>query len=141
MILLAFVGLCTYVSRRQTCKFEFHYKPGKLNDKFLKETKITQLKYVPYWCVLNGHFQGILYGFYKTFHDKLPMLKIKYDREVLVLKDGAEVAIEWYNGIPSGSGDKRPVLVCFSGLGSSTQATYIKNVIKEVHREYKCVYV
>jgi hypothetical protein len=50
--------------------------------------------------------------------------------------------MDWYDGVAKpGDGDERPILVCIAGLGSSTQATYIKRIIKEMNRDFKCVFV
>ena len=69
-------------------------------------------------------------------------MKIKYDRELFTLKDGGTLALDWYKGVPKPNDeDQRPILVCVSGLGGSTQASYIKNVIYEINRDFKCVFV
>ena len=138
--LLTYAALRLY-TRWQTTPLNFHYKPGTLNDAFLKQSKIRQLGYTPYAFAFNSHLQGIIYTFYSGAHERFKQLQIKYSRELFILKDGGTLAIDWDGGIPEGDGDKRPVLVCISGLGGGTHATYVSNVIREVNKEFKCVFV
>lgn len=76
---------------------------------------------------------------------RIDYLRIKYDRELFILNDGGTLALDWYDGIPkantSDTDDQRPILVCISGLGGSTQAPYIKNVVNEMNRDFKCVFI
>lgn len=55
-------------------------------------------------------------------------------------RDGADIAIDWYDGKPS-KGCSKPILVMLPGLTGSNQSAYIKNVIRDVHSEFKCVFV
>ena len=72
----------------------------------------------------------------------MPALCIKYDREIFTLEDGGTLALEWFDGVPDANdGDQRPILVCIAGLGSNTQATYVKRMINEMSREFKCVFI
>ena len=43
---------------------------------------------------------------------------IPYEREIFHLSEGADIAIDWYEKIPS-LDDKRPLLVCVGGLGGN----------------------
>ena len=52
----------------------------------------------PYWCLFNTFNQGIVYFAYKYFQEKY--LAINYEREVFTLKDGGQLAIEWFEGKP-----------------------------------------
>ena len=75
-------------------------------------------------------------------HFGFKALHIKYDREIFMLEDGGTLALEWFGGVPSkDDGDQRPILVCIAGLGSSTQATYVKRMINEMSRDFKCVFI
>merc|ERR1740115_91836 len=76
----------------QACKLNFKYKAGAFNDSFLKQSKIKDLTYKPYWYCLNSHFQGFLYLIYETI--QCSYYPIQYDRELFTLSDGGTLAIE-----------------------------------------------
>jgi hypothetical protein len=67
-----------------------------LNDTFVKKSKIRDLIYIPHPLAMFNHLQAIIYVIYDQAHSKIKALAIKYDREILTLKDGGTLAIEWY---------------------------------------------
>lgn len=52
--------------------------------------------YIPHPFAIFNHLQAIIYVLYDQAHSKIKALAIKYDREILTLKDGGTLAIEWY---------------------------------------------
>lgn len=42
----------------------------------------------------------MVYTFYELIHFRVKSLNIKYDRELFTLKDGGELPIDWYDGLP-----------------------------------------
>jgi len=131
--------------KSRTEKMQFYYKSGDFNDCVFAETALTEHSYTPYWAAFNQHLQGIIFCFYDLYKHTVRSARglIDYDREVFTTSDGAKIAVEWYQGIPDPltTTDTRPILVCISGLGSDTQATYIKRIIRELSSDFKCVFV
>ena len=70
------------------------------------------------------------------------LLALDFERELFTLEDGGILAIDWFDGCPSALKiDSRPILVCIAGLAGTTNVTYINHVVKELSREFKCVFV
>ena len=60
---------------------------------FLKHSKVRELTYRPFLLTLNGHLQATMYLIceicFKIYYP------IKYERELLTLKDGGTIALDW----------------------------------------------
>ena len=134
------LALLSLVSKVQAQNLKLHFKPGPLVSKLLKETDIPNMVYRPHFLALNNHIQFVMLLIYEAWFKTIERNQIRYDREIFTLKDGGQQAIDWYQGLPRAD-DQRPILVCIAGLGSDTQAIYVRNMIMHLHRDFKCVFV
>jgi len=97
--------------------------PGKFREFIEGNLAITKRKFWPtVWCfesraqtVLSSVVRGIMFS------------SIKYERDVLPLKDGGDVALDWLS--PEGATDETPVVVILPGLTGSSQTDYIKGLV------------
>lgn len=94
-------------------------RDGGFKDYLLQNMNILQKRYWPtIWC-LDGRNQTVSGHLFR-----LLFRKIKYEREVLVLKDGGQVALDWQ--VNDFSGDDIPIVVILPGLLGDSQAEYVR---------------
>ena len=67
---------------------------------FLKQSKIQQLVYQPYWSAITPALQSVLVYFaeayFKFWH------KFDFDREIVMASDGGTLGIEWARDLKTG---------------------------------------
>ncbi|KAG7166822.1 Phospholipase ABHD3-like 2 [Homarus americanus] len=99
------------------------------------ETHLTilQEKYWPTpWCY-ESHCQTVLASLLRL---RLP--DITYKREVLQLKDGGQISLDWLAGVEVGAGS--PIVLVLPGLTGSSQSEYVKGLMLAVrHLPARCV--
>jgi predicted alpha/beta-fold hydrolase len=113
---------------------ELVYSKSSHFGDFVRQTKFNKIEFQPYWLTYNNHLQSALYMasemYYRNFRNLWTI-----DRELLKLRDGGTVALDWiedqYGGIPS-QDDKRdfPILVIVSGLAGGKDNAYNVDIIK-----------
>lgn len=113
-----------------------------MND-FVSKSEIKNLEYSPYFLCPNNWAQSILYCLSEVYFNL--NYPLKYEREVFEMKDKGSVAIDWvvdkFSGIPVES-DKRPILVCFSGLSGGNDNHYIYSMMRDATKAgFKCVII
>lgn len=109
---------------------------------FLKQSKINQLVYRPYWLAITPLLQSITVYisdlYFKFWH------KFDFDREVILADDGGTLAIDWARDVDTGVG--RPIVLndgnkpCKSiillapGLGGGTKNFYTLNLLHSARK-------
>ena len=133
-LLFVWLVFCKLISIWQRGPLILHYnKKSKLMSDFIKETKVSQLVYQPYWFGLSPFFQSLFYMIteisYQVLYDEA------FDRETFVLEDGGTLGIDWAHdkddedknsARPNG---KRPVLLLAPGLGGKSDNLYTTSLL------------
>lgn len=97
-------------------------KDGAYKDYLLKRIPTLELKFWPtFWCV-ESRAQTVFASILRS--SSLPT--INYRREVLVLNDGGEVALDW---MEQSCTDRAPLIIILPGLTGESQAEYIKCLV------------
>ena len=107
---------------------------------FIENSRIRQLTFTPYSLAFWNHLQGLTYLVVNITVEKFEFLQEKYTRELIMMQDGAQLAISWHNGPPQPS-DKRPILVIFPGLAGDEKVLYIRTIVRRMQKDFKCVVV
>ncbi|KAK4296341.1 hypothetical protein Pmani_031159 [Petrolisthes manimaculis] len=90
---------------------------------------ILQERYWPTpWCY-EARCQTILASVLRA---RLP--DIQYKRELLELKDGGQVCLDWLNedGVDAVNNDTHPIVIILPGLTGSSQSEYVKSFVLSV---------
>ncbi|CRK96417.1 CLUMA_CG009833, isoform A [Clunio marinus] len=108
-------------------------KKGPFEGYLLKNVPTLDVKYWPtFWC-----FESRAQTVFASFIRSTIMPDIEYRREILRLKDGGEVALDW---LEIGCADDAPVVVILPGLTGESQAEYIKCLATQANKNgIKCV--
>ncbi|XP_065218687.1 phospholipase ABHD3 [Planococcus citri] len=88
--------------------------------KFFLESNVPVVKekfWPTVWC-FESRLQTVLGSVFRGFPE------IPYNREILQLKDGGEVALDWLH--PANDDENTPVIVVLPGLTGSSSSSYIK---------------
>lgn len=97
-------------------------KEGAYKKYLLKKIPTIEMKFWPtFWCV-ESRAQTVFASIIRS--SMLP--RMEYRREILTLKDGGEVALDW---MEDGCLDRSPVIVILPGLTGESQAEYIKCLV------------
>lgn len=95
---------------------------GEFKKYLEKNVPTLENKFWPtFWC-FESRAQTILASIFRG--KVLPI--IDYDREVLTLGDGGEVALDWF---AFGCEENSPVIIILPGLAGASQAEYIKCLV------------
>ncbi|ORZ25429.1 Alpha/Beta hydrolase protein [Absidia repens] len=87
--------------------------------------------------LFNGHLQT---GYASIYKGTPSMDDITYQRKYLRMKDGGQVALDWFPGLPNtASTDNQddnlidtPTLVCLHGLTGGSHESYIRGILETV---------
>lgn len=97
-------------------------KAGAFKEFLLQNVPDIDTKFWPtFWCV-ESRAQTIFASILRS--SILP--QIQYRREILVLKDGGEVALDW---LEDGIEPTAPLILILPGLTGESQAEYIKCLV------------
>lgn len=119
-------------SKNEKCKIIQFQRPvlavsdGPFKNYLLDNMPMVRSRFWPtFWCV-GSHGQTIIGNLWRlTF---LP--KLSYRREMLTLKDGGEIALDWSEeNCKEGS----PIILILPGLTGGSQAEYIKCLVKSAN--------
>ncbi|CAD7092621.1 unnamed protein product [Hermetia illucens] len=95
---------------------------GPFKTFLLKNVPTLEMKFWPtFWCV-ESRAQTVFASILRS--QIIP--KIDYRREILTLKDGGEVALDW---LEKGCDSESPVIIILPGLTGESQAEYIKCLV------------
>ncbi|CAO1316499.1 unnamed protein product [Diamesa hyperborea] len=97
-------------------------KKGPFKDYLLKYVPTLELKFWPTWWCFESRAQTVFASIIRS--NLLP--NIDYKREILQLKDGGEVALDWQE---SGCEKNAPIIIILPGLTGESQAEYIKCLV------------
>lgn len=129
----------------QRNKMDLFYKPNSPMAKIVEDSTLAQQVYTPYifaWCTL---FQVLILAVYSHYHEQ--WFQAEWHREVFALSDGQKIGIDWFEEeVPEGEkmrNEKRPLLVCLSGLrGDAHHFAYMKEVCWRARQKgYQVVFV
>ncbi|XP_017866835.1 PREDICTED: phospholipase ABHD3 isoform X1 [Drosophila arizonae] len=95
---------------------------GPFKQYLIKKMPTLENKYWPtFWCV-ESRAQTVLASLLRS--KSLP--RVNYRREILRLKDGGEVALDW---LEEGCDERAPCVLILPGLTGESQAEYIKCLV------------
>lgn len=95
---------------------------GIFKHYLLNNVPMLQSKFWPtFWCV-ESRAQTVFASFLRQ--QVLP--EMSYRRELLSLKDGGQIALDW---MENGCDDKSPVILILPGLTGASQSEYIKCLV------------
>ncbi|XP_050424185.1 protein ABHD1-like isoform X2 [Adelges cooleyi] len=117
---------------------DLYSKDGDFKQFLFKNVPIINEKYSPTFWAFNGHTQTIV----ATFLRDIVVPKVKYNREILTLKDGGQVAIDWRNPNEENNlmtSSVTVLLLC--GLTGHSQSEYIKETVNELYNWGYCTVV
>ncbi|CAO1352018.1 unnamed protein product [Diamesa serratosioi] len=97
-------------------------KKGPFKDYLLKYVPTLELKFWPTWWCVESRAQTVFASIIRS--NLLP--NIDYKREILQLKDGGEVALDWKE---SDCEKDSPIIIILPGLTGESQAEYIKCLV------------
>ncbi|KAI8336096.1 Alpha/Beta hydrolase protein [Chlamydoabsidia padenii] len=84
--------------------------------------------YTPTPYLFNGHLQTIYSSYYKYTSPQ-----VNYEREMITMNDGAQVALDWtVSEKQLGDDSKTPVLVVLHGLTGGSHESYIHGVLEKI---------
>lgn len=100
---------------------------GPFKTFLLRNIPTLELKFYPtFWCV-ESRAQTVFASILRAqIHPR-----IDYRREVLTLKDGGQVALDW---LESGCDEDAPIIIILPGLTGESQAEYIKCLVIAANR-------
>ncbi|CAG0888830.1 unnamed protein product [Darwinula stevensoni] len=112
-----------------------HCGNKKLKSLLLSRVPCLSRRYwVTPWCI-EPRLHTILSM--PVFHTKEP---ISYEREILVLHDGGEVALDWkHKCLTHSKGD--PILILLPGLTGDSQTFYVRKLVQAVSEAGWCCVV
>ncbi|KAG5676813.1 hypothetical protein PVAND_006621 [Polypedilum vanderplanki] len=107
-------------------------KPGIFKNYLIKNVPILNQQFYPtIWCV-ESRVQTVFASFVRASI----MPPIDYEREVLQLSDGGEVALDW---LTKGCDMNAPIIIILPGLTGESQAEYIKFLVTAANEKgIKC---
>ncbi|XP_034476667.1 phospholipase ABHD3 isoform X1 [Drosophila innubila] len=95
---------------------------GPFKQYLIRKMPTLENKYWPtFWCV-ESRAQTVLASLLRS--KSLP--RVNYRREILTLKDGGEVALDW---MEEGCDERAPCVLILPGLTGESQAEYIKCLV------------
>ncbi|XP_037946133.1 phospholipase ABHD3 [Teleopsis dalmanni] len=101
---------------------------GPFKKFLLKNIPALEMKFWPtFWCV-ESRAQTVLASFLRA--QVIP--HINYRREILTLKDGGEVALDW---LEENCAEGAPCIIILPGLTGESQAEYIKCLVWSANNE------
>lgn len=101
---------------------------GPFKDFLLKNVPTLEMKFWPtFWCV-ESRAQTVFASLIRASN----LTNIEYRREILRLKDGGEVALDW---LEKGCDENSPVIIILPGLTGESQADYIKCLVTAANNE------
>ncbi|XP_055374370.1 protein ABHD1 [Condylostylus longicornis] len=119
---IAVVGYVVYYLFQVAKRPILAVSDGPFKTFLMKNVPTLETKFWPtFWCV-ESRAQTVFASILRS--QILP--KINYDREILTLKDGGEVALDW---LESGCKSDSPVIIILPGLTGESQAEYIKCLV------------
>ncbi|XP_062543940.1 protein ABHD1 [Armigeres subalbatus] len=100
---------------------------GPFKKYLRKNIPILEMKFWPtFWCV-ESRAQTVFASIIRS--NMMP--NIEYRREVLTLKDGGEVALDW---LETDCDSESPLIIILPGLTGESQAEYIKCLVMAANR-------
>lgn len=100
---------------------------GPFKKYLRKNIPILEMKFWPtFWCV-ESRAQTVFASIIRS--NMMP--NIDYRREVLTLKDGGEVALDW---LETDCDSESPLIIILPGLTGESQAEYIKCLVMAANR-------
>jgi len=93
----------------------------------LKKVPSIETKYWPTWWCVESRAQTIFASILRS--TALP--QIRYHREILTLKDGGEVALDW---LEDNCQPEAPLILVLPGLTGESQAEYIKCLVMAANK-------
>ncbi|XP_055603129.1 phospholipase ABHD3 [Uranotaenia lowii] len=100
---------------------------GPFKKYLLKHVPILELKFWPtFWCV-ESRAQTVFASIIRS--NMIP--QVAYRREILSLKDGGEVALDW---LETNCDSDSPLILILPGLTGESQAEYIKCLVMAANR-------
>ncbi|OQR92290.1 serine protease family S33 [Thraustotheca clavata] len=111
VILAALFGtyLVLHLFTSNRSKVELHYRSdSQINQFITQHAKLLSTKYHPPWWAINAHVQILMTLL-------VPQTKVKYNREILPMTDGGQIALDWCAGAEDFP-DNVPVVIVVHGL-------------------------
>ncbi|KAL7045980.1 hypothetical protein ACKWTF_002420 [Chironomus riparius] len=120
---IASVGYLTYYLVKAVKRPLLAIQSGPFQDYLLRKVGTIQAKYWPtFWCI-ESRAQTIFASFLRS--KVLP--NINYNREIFVLNDGGQVALDWLK--TNCDNENTPTVIILPGLTGESQAEYIKCLV------------
>ncbi|KAJ3327020.1 hypothetical protein HDU76_012427 [Blyttiomyces sp. JEL0837] len=93
-------------------------------------------RFVPTRWLANAHLQT---AFVQLLKPAPPF--VKYEREIITLRDGATLALDWCPGVPKDPSDPTPLLFLVHGLNGASSESYVRSLVHlcRTKRHYRCV--
>ncbi|XP_071441327.1 phospholipase ABHD3 [Hetaerina americana] len=128
-------GFVTYYLQTAVKKPIIACSKGRFRNYLETNVPILREKYWPtVWC-FESRIQTVLASVLRS--SILP--DINYRREILKLKDGGEVALDWMEN--EEGNEKSPVVIILPGLTGASQAEYVKGLVRAACQEGLCCVV
>lgn len=89
-------------------------------------SKVEHKPFSPAYCVHKSYLTSIIEGNSNLILKNRLAIKVLLRREILTLKDGGEVALDW---LEENCGDDAPCIIILPGLTGESQAEYIKCLV------------
>src|SRR5690349_19562662 len=92
-----------------------HFQQSEWNDKMIKTLDILHNTYYPPLYASSAHVQLILGQFLNRFHKQV------YKREILTLKDGGHIALDFVDDTNALLADETPIVIVMHGLAGGSE--------------------
>ncbi|CAG9467412.1 unnamed protein product [Pedinophyceae sp. YPF-701] len=121
------VGATVIMRRPRGSPPDLHYAAAELNRRLVESMPSLRKPYQAPALLRNGHVETIWAAFFRKG------LGIEYRREVVIMKDGGAVALDWPVGLPELPADA-PVVVLLPGLTGGSHDTYVQHAVGRLWR-------
>ncbi|XP_022180325.1 protein ABHD1-like isoform X1 [Myzus persicae] len=110
-------------------------KDGNFKQFLINKVPVVREKYLPSICGFNGYAHTVL----ATLFRDIITPTVVYDREMLTLNDGGELAIDWL--YPKSKGPQSLItVIILTGLTGDSQSEYVRETVNELFgKGYCCV--
>lgn len=129
VLLLAVVLIV--VQKWQTQRMVLYYQPtAECFKQLIKLTDIMTMEYKPWIGTLNVHAQGFWFCMLEVWTDLCFSVGKRqcYEREILELSDGGEIALDWLIQDQKHFDSRRNIVVVVPGINGDSTKPYVTNL-------------
>jgi predicted alpha/beta-fold hydrolase len=133
---LTFIMWRLYRARNATLELRRAKNPNPLSSKVLQyflHAESYKQGYVDSFITRwGGSFQGTISTVIHYFARTIVPINVTYERELVILKDGGTIALDWAFGKPPANAEPRPTVFIHHGLCGDSDSLYVKHLIPKL---------